>query len=79
MNKFAIFALALFAIIASAMADKKSPNRRLQTAAPVAVVPVAVVAPVAVPTASKGGSKGGASSAKGTKRKLADYFTPYEK
>ena len=78
MNKFAFFALAIFAILASTVsaADKRNGFRRLQTAAPVAVVPVAVVTPVAAPVASKGSK--GAGSSKGTKRMLVHYSTPYE-
>eukprot|EP00526_Cylindrotheca_closterium_P025050 CAMPEP_0113616248 /NCGR_PEP_ID=MMETSP0017_2-20120614/8142_1 /TAXON_ID=2856 /ORGANISM="Cylindrotheca closterium" /LENGTH=72 /DNA_ID=CAMNT_0000525557 /DNA_START=54 /DNA_END=272 /DNA_ORIENTATION=+ /assembly_acc=CAM_ASM_000147 len=71
MTKFTFLALALLAFIASSVsADKPKALRRLQTAAPVAAVPVAVVTPVATPTT--------ASSSKGSKRQLVHYNTPYE-
>ena len=69
MFKLSFFLVALIAIIASATADKPKALRRLQTAVPVAVVPVAVVTPVATPTAS---------GSKGSKRQLVHYNTPYE-
>ena len=62
MNKFV--AVLIAALAASAQAE----NRLLQTAAPVAVVPVAVVTPVAAPTG--GSSVKSASSSKSSRRKL---------
>ena len=61
MNKFV--AVLIAALAASAQAE----NRLLQTAAPVAVVPVAVVTPVAAPT---GSSVKSASSSKSSRRVL---------
>ena len=63
MKTFSILFAGLFAV--SAKAD----SRLLQTAAPVAVVPVAVVTPVAVPTGSSVKSAS-ASSSKSSRRKL---------
>ena len=73
MFKFSFLFVALLAIIASTVdADKpKALRRRLQTAAPVSV-PIAVVAPVATPTTAS------SASAKGSKRQLVHYNTPYE-
>ena len=69
MFKLSFLLVALIALIATVTADKPKALRRLQTAAPVAVVPVAVVTPVAAPVAT---------SSKGSKRQLVHYNTPYE-
>lgn len=72
MTKLSFIALALIAIILSTVsADKPRAIRRMNTIAPVAAVPVAIVAPVAAPTSKGSGSKG-------SKRQLAHYSTPYE-
>ena len=70
MFKLSFLLVALIAIIASVTADKPKALRRLQTAAPVAVPVAVVTTPVASPTT--------ASSAKGSKRQLVHYNTPYE-
>lgn len=69
MNKLSFLALAIIASTVSA--DKPVALRRLNTVAP-AAVPVAVLTPVATPTTAS------STSAKGSKRQLVHYSTPYD-